>query len=111
MAPTSKFRLRSAKIAAQFVQTVVLIDDEAFVHFRKNSSGKVDKIELAEPPLLPGDKPVSPDVSTQSSAGETSRIGHGTGVGSTEKKNEQAVSPPAGETALTVAEKSVVASM
>jgi len=53
--PPSKFRERAAQIAARFLHTVILIDDEAYRYFfRQTESGKVQKIELVEPQLLPG---------------------------------------------------------
>lgn len=53
----SKLQERAANIAERFVQTIVLIDDEAYSLFKATDSGQMKKADLAisEPSLLPGD--------------------------------------------------------
>lgn len=62
MAAASKLEQRAAEIAAQFVQTVVLIDDEAYSLFKSTDQGQFERAELTihEPGLLPGDELASP---------------------------------------------------
>lgn len=60
----TKLQARAAEIAGRFVQTVVLIDDEAFNLLQKSDSGKIQKAEInqpiVEPNMLPGDESEPP---------------------------------------------------
>ena len=50
MAPISKFRERAAAIAARFVQTIVVIDDQAYDYLQRTESGKVQKLDRSVTP-------------------------------------------------------------
>jgi hypothetical protein len=61
----SKLQRRAVEIAEQFVQTIVLIDDEAYTLFKPSPSGQLEKADLtiSEPALHPGDGSEAADTS------------------------------------------------